>query len=283
MKDAPLDEPSGIARTQGFDFVLVFYDSFVGFAPRDDLDDEAGLLSPEYGFSYALHDLAAGRVIRRGWVHNYGYKPASFDGTTQDRELFRETWPYLCLMNSTDLLDELIRKDSVHEMAARVGRDAEYPAVRADIEAYRKRLVWSLQPAAGWVVRRTRDPFVRIMFPRGDLGRSVSMHVAAELLLPALGQQAKTAEEFIQIYDRGRARLMPDFPITVFTDITAPGYGAWRYTEPSGEQELVFMRKTSAVTIQVMTVTFAGKFAELYPPLRGKIEEMLAHSVVNLN
>jgi hypothetical protein len=181
------------------------------------------------------------------------------------------------------MLDKLVRRDAVHEMAERVGRSAEFPAVREDIEAYRKRLVWSLQPAAGWAARRTPDPFERVMFPRGDLGRSVWMYVDAELLLPALGQQAKTAEEFIRIYDRDRARLMPDLPATAFTDVTAPGYGAWRYTEPSGEQELVFMRKTSAVTMQVMTVTFAGKFDELYPPLRGKIEEMLAHSTVTLN
>ena len=76
---------------------------------------------------------------------------------------------------------------------------------------------------------------------------------------------------------------MPDFPITAFTDITAPGYGAWRYTEPSGEQELAFMRKMGVLTMQVMTVTFAGKFDELYPPLRGKIEQMLAHSIVELD
>ena len=283
MTGALLDKPTKAARTEGFDFVLAVYDSFVGFAPRNGFDDDSGVLSPEYGFSYALHDLATDNVIQRGAVHNYGYKPVSFDDTTQDRELFKQTWPYLCLMNTTDMVDDLVRKDAVREMAERVGRSTEYPGVRADIEAYRKRLVWSLQPAAGWVARRTRDPFERVMFPRGDLGRSVWMHVDAELLLPALGQQANTAEEFIHIYDRDRARLMPDFPITAFTDITAPGYGAWRYTEPNGEQQLVFMRKTSAVTIQVMTVTFAGKFNELYPPLRSKIEEMLAHSVVKLN
>jgi hypothetical protein len=76
---------------------------------------------------------------------------------------------------------------------------------------------------------------------------------------------------------------MPDFPIAGFTEVTAPGYTAWRYTEPSGEVELVFMRMTTAETMQVMTVTFAGKFDELYPPQRAKIEEMLAHGSVTLN
>jgi hypothetical protein len=283
MAGSPLGKPTSAARAEGFDFVLALYDSFVGFAPRDYHDDEAGLLRPAYEFSYALHDLSTNQVIRRGGVGNFGFKQASFDGSIQDRDLFQQTWPYLCLENATDMVDELLRNDAVHEMAAHVGRAAEYPAVRKDIETYRKRLVWQLKPAPGWTVRRTHDLFARFMAPRGEFRHAVWMYVDVELLLPALGQQAKTAEEFIGVYDRDRARLMPDSPVTTFTDIQVPGYSAWRYALPGGEQELVFMRKTSAVTMQVVTVSFVGKFDELYPPLREDIREMLAHSTVTLD
>lgn len=282
MSGAPFDKPTEAARNEGFDFVLALYDTFVGFGPRSPLDDEAGRLTPMYGVSYGLFDLATNRAIQRGHVRNFGFKPASFDGTARDLALFPQTWPYLCLQNSSDLVDELIRKDAVHEMAAHIGRGDEYPAVEAAIEAYRKRLDWRLKPARGWVDRRS-DTFERVMYPKGDLAKSVWMTVDVELLLAALGQQAKTVDEFVSLYYRDRARLMPDAPLERFTDIDAPGYGAWRYVEPGGEHALVFVRKSSAMTMQVMRLTIIGKFDEIYPPLRGKIEQMLANSRVDLN
>src|SRR6185503_6488296 len=172
MSGEPFDKPTEAARQEGFDFVLALYDDFVGFGPRGTLDDEAGLLRPVYGLSFGLFDLATKRAMQRGSVHSYGYQPASFDGTARDLALFPRTWPYLCLMNSTDIVDELVRKDAVHAIAARVGRGAEYPAVRSDIEAYRKRLAWRLQPASGWIERRS-GAFDRLMIPRGDLGKFV--------------------------------------------------------------------------------------------------------------
>lgn len=282
MSGAPFDKPTREARAEGFDFVLALYDTFVGFAPRNGLDDEAGLMSPMYAVSYGLFDLTTSRAILRGQVKNSGYKPASFDGTAQDLALFQQTWPYPCLLNSTDIVDELIHKDAIHEIAARVGRGAEYPAVRADIESYRKRLDWRLKPAAGWIERRS-GAFARVMYPKGELGRSVWMYVEAELLLPALGRQVSTAEEFVAIYDRDRARLMPDLPPEPFADIDAPDYRAWRYVEPGGEHALVFVRKTSALTMQVVTLKIVGDFDEIYPPLRDEIERMLANSIVRLN
>ena len=98
-----------------------------------------------------------------------------------------------------------------------------------------------------------------------------------------VNEQAKTVEEFVSIHYRDRARLMPDSPLAKFTDINAPGYGAWRYAEPSGEDVLVFVRQSSAMTMQVMTLKIIGNFDEIYPPLRGKIGQMLANSTVTLH
>ena len=282
LSGALFGKPKTAAREEGFDFILALYDDFIGFAPRNGLDDENAVLSPEYGLSYGLFELASNRVMQRGSVRNFGFEPARFDGTTQDLALFPQTWPYLCLVNTTEMVDELVRNDAVHDMAARGGRGAEYPAVHADIEAYRKRLDWRLSPAPGWS-ERASGPFTRVLFPKGDLSRSVRMHVDAELLLPALGQAVDTAEEFMRIHDRDRARLMPDAPLERFTNVAARGYSAWRYAEPSGEHVLVFIRRTSAVTMQVMTLTISGDFDAIYPSLRGKIEQMLEKSTVGLH
>jgi len=43
------------------------------------------------------------------------------------------------------------------------------------------------------------------------------------------------------------------------------------------------MRTANDGLMQVVTATFAGTFDSVYPPLRPKLEEMLAHSVVRLN
>jgi len=282
MSGAPLDKPTDAARTEGYDFVLALYDDFVGLASRDYPDADAGLFTPAYYVSYVLFDLTTGREIQRGSVHDYGFKRVDFSAATRNGDLFKQTWPFLCLMNSSEILDELVRRDAIHDMAARVGREAAYPAVKKEIESYRKRLAWRLNPAPGWVERRTHTSFSRLMIPRGNLAQSVRLYADAELLLPALGMAANTVEDFIPLYDRGRARMMPDSPIAPFKDVTAPGYGAYRYVDPDGKPQLLFVRKTSAVTMQVMTLMIDDDFDHLYPLVRGKIEEMLAHSVVGI-
>ena len=278
-----LDKPTRTARAEGFDFVIVLYDDFIGFAPRDYVDDDSIVVAPEYAFSYALYEVAADKMVRRGYVQTHGYEPVTFDGSARDRELFARTWPYLCLMSAVDMLDELVREDAVHAMSVHAGLGAEYPAVREEIKSYGKRLAWHLEPASGWREQTTGSTFSRILAPRGKLSRQVRMYVNAELLLPALGQQARSIEEFASVYDRDRARVMPDSPMTPFSNVDAPNYRAWRLSMPSGQQQLVFMRKTSRVTMQVVTVRFDGTFDDLYPAVRGKIEQMLAHSTVSLD
>jgi hypothetical protein len=71
--------------------------------------------------------------------------------------------------------------------------------------------------------------------------------------------------------------------MAAFTDIDAPDYRSFRYSAPGGVSKLVFFRQNGESVMQVVTLTLSGDFATLYPPLRPRIESMLAHSVVRLD
>jgi hypothetical protein len=282
IRRAPFDSPTGVARAEGYDFVLALYENFVGLAARDFHDHDAGLFTPAFAVSYSLHDLADGRRIARGFVHDTGVRRENLDTALHDPVLFTETWPYLCYVTANSMVDELVRKDGVHTMAVRVGRGADFPAVRDDIEAYRRRLAWRLEPASGWVERRTASSFTRVMFPRGDRALVLQMQIDAELMLPALRPDVRSTQEFVVQYDRQRFTMMPDAPITPFADVTAPGYDAYRYRSPGGEHNLLFVRQSTPAMIQVVTVTLDGDFDGLYQSVRADVEAMLAQSTVTL-
>jgi hypothetical protein len=275
-------KPTDAAHAEGFDFVLALFDNFVGLATRDEFDAQAALMTPTFETGYALFDAETGDVVYRSRVGSNGFARAPIESAVKSRDLFTITWPYLCVLNATEIAEQLLRADGVHAMAARVGRGADYPPVRDKIESIRSRLDWDLRPASGWRERKVNS-FSRQLVPRTDLSFAVWMNVDVDFLLPELGQAVKAVGDFVPIHDRLRATLMPDSPLNAFEDVSAPDYQAYRYAAPGGEHKLVFFRRTGAMTVQIVTATFDGDFNRLYPSVRRKIEEMLAHSVVRMN
>jgi hypothetical protein len=282
LRRATLASLTDAARNEGFDFVVALFDDFVGLATRDWIDAEAGLLAPAYRVSYALHDVAANELLKRGTARATGAVRAPLDAAAANRDLFVATWPYLCLLNATQIADELLRTDQLHFIAERVGRGSEMPPVAAKLADFERRLDWKLKPAKGWRDKSITG-FSRLLEPRGDLSRVARLHYEVDLLIPELQQGAPSIDDYVLLYDRNRRLQMPlAGPLARFTDVSAPGYEAYRFTGQGSDHNLVFLKATPDAVVRIATFSLVGNFEERYPALRPKIEQMLAESSVTL-
>lgn len=272
------------ARNEGFDFVVTAHDDFVGLATLDWLDADEGLLTPAYDLSYYLHDVADGNVRTQGKASSSGYLRQPADKASGDPALFTYLWPYLCTLNATSIVDELLRTDQLHAMAQRGGQGAALPPVAAKLADYEQRLQWKLKPASGWHEQR-KTKFSWVLEPRDERAAALTrMSVDVDFLMPELGQGVSTVADYLPIYDRNRMRQAPRAkPLERFTDIAAPGYDAYRYVGQAGENNLVFFKTSGDRVMRIFTASIADDFEKAYPRLRGKIESMLAASEVRLN
>jgi len=275
LTDAPRDER--------FDFVIAVHDDFVGLATLDWLDAEEGLMTPAYDISYSVYDAGGGHVVASGKASSSGYLRQPAQTAAANPALFAHLWPYLCTLNATTMVDELLRTDQLHSMADKVGRGAEMPPVAAKLADYEQRLEWNLKPASGWHEKRT-GKFSRVLEPRSGSSSSVMrMSVSVDFLIAELGQQASAVADYLPIYDRQRLRQAPKAkPLERFSDIAAPGYDSYRFLGQAGEHNLVFLKTGNDSIVRVFTVSLSGNFDEIYPRVRGKVESMLANSDVRL-
>jgi hypothetical protein len=283
LKRTALVTLSHAPRDERFDFVIAVHDDFVGLATLDWMDAEEGLMTPAYDISYSIYDAGNGEVVARGKASSSGYLRQPAQTAASDPALFVHLWPYLCTLNATAMVDELLRTDQLHSMMAKVGRGAEMPPVAAKLADSEQRLQWKLKPAGGWHERRT-GKFSRVLEPRNESSSNVMrMSVTVDFLIPELGQQVASVAEYLPIFDRQRLRQAPRAtPLERFSDIAAPGYDSYRYLGQAGEHNLVFLKTNGDSIVRVFTVSLSGKFEELYPRVRGKVESMLANSDVRL-
>jgi hypothetical protein len=282
LKRTPAVSLTEAPQVEQFDYVIAIHDDFVGLATLDWLDAEEGLLTPAYDISYYVYDTSNGDVITRGKASSSGYLRQPYQTAASNPALFGHLWPYLCTLNSTAMVDELLRSDQLHSMASKVGRGAEVPPVAAKLANYEQRLEWQLKPASGWQERRT-GKFSRVLEPRNLQSDEMRLSVNVDFLIPELGQQASTVAEYLPFYDRQRLRQAPRAkPLEQFSDITAPGYEAYRFLGQAGEHNLVLFRIGDESLMRIYTVSLSGDFAALYPRVRRKIESMLAASDVRL-
>ena len=269
------------ARTEGFDFVLALSDDFYGLATRDAADTEQALLTPAFAVTYVLRDVRANKVIARGGVDAMGPRSESAQQAAEDRELFAASWPFMCANIATGIRGKLLRSDSVHQMAASVGRGPDVPAVSAKLEGMGRALKWDLKPAFGWREKRL-NMFSRILEPKGELSEHVSMKVDVDLLIPELEQSVGSVADYVVLFEKLRREQSPAAePMIPFADISAPGFDAFAYAAPTGTN-LVLLRRRGESLMQVVTVVFVGDFAAVYPRTRSQIEQMISRSAVAL-
>jgi hypothetical protein len=270
------------ARVEGFHFVLALNDDFVGLATLDAVDAVNGILTPAYDASYALYDVANGEIRAHGKVSSNGYLGQPYSKATTEPALFGYLWPYLCTLNATTIVDQLLRDDHLHVMAERVGRGSEQPAVAARLAELEQRLRWELKPAAGWHEVRTTT-VSRLLEPVNEQRKIVRMTFDAEFLIPELREAVRGVDDYLPIYDRKRLRAAPKAGrLEPFADIEAGGYRAFRYLGQAGETDLVLFRPTEDGLMRIVTISIADTFDKAYPKLRPKIERMLLASSLDL-
>jgi hypothetical protein len=283
VKRGPLVTLTDAARAEQVDYVILLHDDFVGLATLDWLDAEEGLLTPAFDMSYSVYDAASGEVVAQGKASSSGYLSQPSQTAASNPALFVHLWPYLCTLNAAAMVDDLLRTDQLHSMLAKVGRGNELPPVAAKLADYEQRLQWQLKPASGWHERRA-GKFLRVLEPRDVSSADVMrMSVAVDFLIPELGQQAASVQEYLPLFDRQRLRQAPrSKPLEPFSDIAAPGYVSYRYLGQAGEHNLVFFKAGDESVMRVFTVSLSGDFDQIYARVRRKVEAMLAHSDVSL-
>ena len=78
-------------------------------------------MTPAYDVAYYVYDAGSGEIISRGKASSSGYLSQPYQTAASNPALFAHLWPYLCTLNATSMVDELLRTDQLHSMWPRPG------------------------------------------------------------------------------------------------------------------------------------------------------------------
>ena len=271
------------ARAEGYDYVLVLYEGFVGLASDSVLQTRAGLLRPAVNVNMILHDALGREPLYRRNLRAIGGTAANYEDAVNNQRFFGAQWPGLSTRIANDLVSELLYADRLHAMAERVGRGAEVPAAGTILANYGKRLHWDLKSAKGWRMRKASSDFTRVFDQKDETAPFMQVRFDVDLTIPEFGQDVHSIGEYLPLYEKRRAEQSGGASVlTPFADITAPGFTAYFVGSEQGAGEIVLFRKIDETAMQIVNARFARDFAGLYPGNRASIERLIVNGQVRL-
>ena len=199
-----------IATDEGFDFVLLVNEKFLGLATVSTAEPQ--VLAPALNTDFALYDALSRKEIEYGISSTQGLSGRPSEELIRNRAQFDATWPTLCGSIATAILGELSKHDRLHIMAASVDRGAEIPAVEAVLKRYSKLFQWNMKPAKSWSTLFFFQPFTRGIVPKDSQLRAVmGIRFEMEPLAPAFGTDGYTVEQFLPLLFQKWRSTGPDY------------------------------------------------------------------------
>lgn len=270
------------AAAEEFDYVLHLQSEFVGlwmggaFTRTDDL-------TPAQAVRYRLFRASDSAVVHKGAVTSFGQEKRHYNLAVADRDFFVNLWPNVCTSLAWRIVGELNGGDQLHAMAAQVGRGGEVPAIGTVLKQHEDSFRMELAPVKGWRETKLGTNYVRVLEPRDSSNKVMGIRFEVDLLLPEFGQDVSTLEEYLLAFSLRRSESNPEFPpISKWDGINAPGYEVYLASDGANARSILLYRMLGERKVQFINVVFLKDFESLYAANRGKIEEMIASSVVEL-
>lgn len=266
------------ASEQGYDYVIAIEDKFSGLSMLNQLATRTDDLAPLTTLGFRLYDARKRSRMTKGVITSNGLEKRPYREAVRDRDLYVATFPALADSLANQLVGTLFRGDHLHMMAAASGHGGDVPEVGAVMKRFEKRFDYRLEPAVGWKRTRMNTKYVSVLEPRSDLRLSLGLRFEVDLLIPELGQDVKTLDEYIAIWQTRLADQGIDTStFTEFEDIDAPeGFRVYAF-DIAGHagRQISMLRLLNDDMLQLVSLVFLKDFDTLYPQQRATIEQMI--------
>jgi hypothetical protein len=268
------------AASQGYDYVIAIDDKFSGLSMLNVAATRTDDVAPLTTLEYKVYDARKQQQIAKGLISANGMQKKHYEEAVHDREFFINSYGPMARYLAEQLVGTLFRTDTLHAMAASVGRGADVPEVAVVLKRYEQRFTYTLKAAPAWKKTRMNTRYVNVLEPRSDLRFSLGLRFEVDLLIPEFGQDVSTVDEYIEAWKLRLINQGIDMTsFAVFNDIDAPeGFRAYILDLPGGGRQITLLRMLNEDMLQMVSLIFTRDFASLYPQNRKTMESMIAEA-----
>jgi len=278
----------GITASAGaddFSYVVAIEDKFSGMSILN-VATKTDDLAPYTTLGYQVFETKKRSRISKGAVSANGLQKKPFKEAIGDKAFFTNAYPTLADNIANQIVGTLFRTDVLHAMAASAGRGDEVPQVSSVLKKNEKRFDYEFTPAKNWKRTKMNVKYANLLEPKSDLRYSMGLRFDVDLLVPELGQDVTSIDEYVPIYlTRLEDSGVDTSTFTEFTEINArPEYRVYSFLPNNdGGRQIVLLRKVGDDLLEMILVVFSKDFETLYPAHRADIEQMIADAKLKVN
>jgi hypothetical protein len=274
----PGDKLGPAAAQAGYRYVVTIEELFSGLSMLNLMATRSDDVAPMANIRYRVYEASGRKQLLKGVAAQNGMTKKHIDQAPGDRALFVDAYPQIAQGIATQLVGNLFRTDTLHAMAASVGRGGEVPQVSTVLKKNQDRFDYTFKPADGWKHTKMNTAYASVLEPRTDLRYRMGMRFEVDLLVSEFGQSVDNLDDYLPPF----LERLGDTGVDVgtfapFDDIHAPGYRVYSHAVgDKGGRNIVMMRMLDKDMLELVTVVVLEDFETLYPQQRAVIEQNLA-------
>ncbi|MBL8256480.1 MAG: hypothetical protein JNJ62_07755 [Pseudoxanthomonas mexicana] len=272
-------EKLGTAAAQaGYRYVITIEEVFSGLSMLNLMATRSDDVAPMATIRYRVYETSDRRQLLKGVAAQNGMTKKHIDHAPGDRALFVDAYPQMAQGIATQLVGNLFRTDTLHAMAASIGRGGEVPKVSAVLKQNERRFAYTFKPAEGWKQTKMNTRYASVLEPRTDLRYRMGMRFEIDLLVPEFGQAVDNLDDYLPPFLERLGDTGVDMTtFAPFDDIQAPGYRIYSHAVgDKGGRNVVMMRMLDKDMLEVVTIVVLEDFDALYPQYRAALEQNLS-------
>jgi hypothetical protein len=272
-------EKLGTAAAQaGFRYVITIEEVFSGLSMLNLMATRSDDVAPMATIRYRVYETGGRKQVLKGVAAQNGMTKRHIDQAPGDRALFVDAYPQMAQGIATQLVGNLFRTDTLHAMAASIGRGGEVPKVSTVLKQNEDRFAYAFKPADGWKHTKMNTRYAHVLEPRTDLRYRMGMRFEVDLLVPEFGQPVDNLDDYLPpMLERLGDAGVDVATFAPFDGIEAPGYRVYSHAVgDKGGRNLLMMRMLDTDMLELVTVVVTEDFDALYPQHRAVIEQNLA-------
>jgi hypothetical protein len=272
------------AGKEGYDFVIEIQEVFSGLSMLNTYATKTDDVAPLAHLSYVVYDARKRVEIDRIQIVANGLEKRPLKEAVNDKALFVQAYERIAGQLADQLIGTLFSRDKLHAMAASVGRGDDVPQVKAVIKRYAKHFHYRFKVPPEWRSMRMDSGLGHVLVPKSELRYSLGMRFEIELLIPELGQDVDTLDEYLTIWQTRLAEKGADMStLTEFNDIkVSEDYRKFAADTPGVGRQIFLFRQVREDMLEIVTIVVAKDFDTVYPKNRGSIQRMISDAKLAL-
>lgn len=265
---------------EGYDFILVANEHFSGLTASGRFGSRDGSVRAMATLEGLVFDGSTRQRMHRFEGSATGAAEADLEVALDDPGAFVASYPAIAVSLASQLVGDLFRRDTLHDMAASVGRGHEIAAVSALFDKHARSFRFRIKPTEGWRRTRISYPYIEVVEPRGALNRQLGIRFEVDLIAPAFGHEVRDVEDYIEPMTRRLAASGIDVSTLAPFDGLAmpPEYRVFSYViDPASDGRVILaLRRVNDDLMELVNVVVTRDFETLYPQHRAAIEENIS-------